>query len=73
MISKQKELFNKLADEKLEGITKLDKKVNPDDLIHRFKGTTADGKFNEFNNALNLLNKIREGEIRLANTKKYQA
>ena len=34
-ISKQKEIFNKLVDEKLEKITDLDEKVNNDDLIYR--------------------------------------
>ena len=33
MISKQKEISNKLVDERLEEITKLDEKVKPDDLI----------------------------------------
>ena len=37
-ISKQKEKFNKLVDEKLEKITDLDEKVNNDDLIYRYKG-----------------------------------
>ena len=59
-------MFNKVADERLEEITKLDKKVNPYDLICKYKGPTADGKFNEFDNALNLIDKIREGEISLA-------
>ena len=73
LISKQKEIFNKLADERLEEITKLDKKVNLDDLIYEYKGTTADTKSNEFDNALNLLDKIREGEISLADAKNNQA
>ena len=34
-ISKQKEIFNELVDERLEKITNLDKKVNSDDLIYR--------------------------------------
>ena len=46
-ISKQKEIFNELVDERLEKITDLDKKVNSDDLIYRYKGNTADVKFNE--------------------------
>ena len=29
----------------------MDKKVNPDDLIYRCKGSTAEAKFNEFDNA----------------------
>ena len=35
LISKQKEIFNELVDERLEKITDLDKKVNSDDLIYR--------------------------------------
>ena len=31
----------------LKKITDLDKKVNSDDLIYRYKGNTADVKFNE--------------------------
>ena len=72
MISKQKEIFNKLADQRLEEITKLDKNVNPDDLIYKYKGPTADVKFNEFDSALNLIDKIREGEISLADAKNDQ-
>ena len=33
LISKQKEIFNELANKRLEEITKLEKKVNTDDLI----------------------------------------
>ena len=61
MISEQKEIFNKLADEKLEEITGLDKKVNPDNLIYRYKGPTADVNFDEFDNVLNPLDEIKEG------------
>ena len=45
------------------------KKVNSDDLIHRYKGNTADVKFDEFDNALNIITKIQNGEIRLAGVK----
>ena len=45
-------------DERLEKITDLDKKVNSDDLIYRYKGNTADLKFDELDNALNIINKI---------------
>ena len=68
-ISKEKEIFSKLADERLEEITELDKKVSPDHLIYRHKGPTADVIFNEFDNVLNLLDKTREGEISLAGAK----
>ena len=71
-ISKQKEIFNELVDERYEKITDLDKKVNSDDLIYRYKGNTADVKFDEFDNALNIINKIQNGEIRLADVKNNQ-
>ena len=45
LISKQKEIFNKLVDERLDEITKLDKKVNHDDLIYRYKGKAPDKNF----------------------------
>ena len=51
-ISKQKEIFNELVDQRLEKITDLDEKVNSNDLIYRYKGNTADAKFDEFDNAL---------------------
>ena len=37
-MSKQKEIFNKLVDESLDEITKLDEKVNHDNLIYKYKG-----------------------------------
>ena len=53
-------------------ITDLDKKVNSDDLIYRYKGNTADAKFDKFDNALNIINKIKNGEITLADAKNNQ-
>ena len=38
LISKQKEIFNELADKRLDDVTKLDKKINHDDLVYRYKG-----------------------------------
>ena len=58
-ISKQKEIFNKLVDERLEKITDLDKRINRNDLIYRYKGKPADTKFDEFDNAVDIINKIR--------------
>ena len=66
MISKKKEIFNKLVDQRLGETTNLDKKVNSDDLTHRYKGNTSDAKFNESDKAFSLLDKIRDGEIGLA-------
>ena len=67
-----KEIFNKLVDEKLEKITDLDEKVNHDDLIYRYKGKIADIKFDEFDNALGIINKIRDGKKDLAEIKNNQ-
>ena len=72
MISKQKEIFNKLVDERLEEITNLDKKVNSDDLIYRYKGNTADEKFHKFDNVFSLLDKTRTGKISLTGAKNDQ-
>ena len=71
-ISKQKETFNKLVDEKLEKITDLDEKVNNDDLIYRYKGKFNDTKFDKFDNALGIIKKIRDGNEDLAGVKKNQ-
>ena len=72
LISKQKEIFNELADKKIEEITNLDKQVNPDDLLYSYKGNTADAKFNQFDNASSLLDKIRDAKISLADAKNDQ-
>ena len=71
-ISKQKEIFNKLVDEKLEKISDLDKRVNRDDLIYRYKGKPADTKFDESDNALGIINKIRNGKKNLSEVKNNQ-
>ena len=42
------------------------KKVNSDYLIYRYKGNTADVKFGKFDKALNIINKIQNGEISIA-------
>ena len=71
-ISKQKEIFNGLADERLKKITDLDQRVNSNDLIYRYKGNTADAKFDEFDNALSIINKIRDGKKDLSDVKYNQ-
>ena len=72
LISKQKEIFNELVDKRLEEITNLDIKVNSDNLIYRYKGNTADEKFDESDNAFSLLDIIRDGKISLADAKNDQ-
>ena len=59
-ISKQKEIFNKLADERLGKISDLDERVNRNDLIYRYKGNVADRKFDEYDSALDIINKIQD-------------
>ena len=68
----KKEIFNKLVDERLKKITDLDKKVNRDDLIYRYKGRLTDTKFDEFDNALGIINKIRDGKKNLSEVKNHQ-
>ena len=69
MISKQKEIFNELVGESFEEITDLDEKVNNDNLIYRYKGWTADAKFEKFNNALDIIDKIRNSKTSLTDVK----
>ena len=69
MISKPKEIFNKLADERLEEMSNLDKKVDSNNLIFKSKGNSTDAEFDEFDNALGIINKIRAGETSLADVK----
>ena len=71
-MSKQKEIYNKLIDERLEKITDLDERVNSKDLIYRYKGNTDDGKFDKFDNALDIFNKMQEGKTKLADVKNNQ-
>ena len=66
---KTKKIFNELVDERREKIADLDKNVNSDDLIYRYRGNTADVKFDKFDNALNIINKIQIDEIDLVDVK----
>ena len=72
LISKQKEIFNELADERIKEITELNEKVNYDDLIYRYKGNTSDEKCNTYDNAFSLLDKTRDVKISLSNAKNDQ-
>ena len=75
MILKQKEIFNEfneLADGRLDKITNSDEKVNRNDLVCRYKGRSSDEKFDKYDNALDLINKIRNSEIKLAEAKNDQ-
>ena len=56
----------------LDNITELDKKVNRYGLIYRYRGKTPEEKFNTYDNALDLIDKIKNGEIKLAEAKNEQ-
>ena len=43
----------------------MDKKVDRDDLVYRYKGKSPDEKFNKYDNVLGLINKIRNDETKL--------
>ena len=51
-------------------INDLDEKVNRDDLLYRYKGKFTDTKFNEFDNAVDIINSIRDGKKDLTDVKK---
>ena len=69
--NRKKYLIN-LQVKPVKKIIDSDKKVNSDDLIQRYRGNNADVKFNEFDNAFNIINKIQNGEIRLGDVKNNQ-
>ena len=65
IVLKEKEMYNKLTEERFEKINKLNRKVDTNKLVFRYKGKTADQDFSKFDNALALIDKVRNGEISL--------
>ena len=72
MISKEKEIFNELVDERLKEVKDLDKKVNKNDLIYIYKGSNPNLEFDEFDNAFDIIDNIRDGKIDLSDAKNIQ-
>ena len=70
IVLKENEIYNKLTEESFEKINNPDKKV--DKLVFKYKGNTPDEDFSKFDNALDLINKIRDGEINLDEAKDEQ-
>ena len=64
--------MNQHTKKRLNEITKLDEKVNHDDLIYRYKGRTPDEKFDKYDNTLDLIDKMKNGEIKLTDAEKDQ-
>ena len=66
---KKKKIYHKVTEESFEKISNLDKSVNIDKLVFKFKG---DEDFSRSDNALELINKARNGEISLNEAKNEQ-
>ena len=66
-ILRQKEIYNELSVEKKTEIENLDKSVDrdKDKLIYKYKGNTSDVNFNEYIDAIDLINKIKDGNFSL--------
>ena len=64
---RQKELYNKLTEEKKTEIKNLDNSVdrNKDKLIYKYKGNTSDADFSKYYGAIDLISKIKDGEVSL--------
>ena len=73
MVLKEKEIYNKLTEESFEKINDLDKKVDTNKLVFKYKDKTADADFSKFDNALSLTNKIKNGKISSNDAKDDQA
>ena len=73
IVLKEKEIYNKLTEETFDKINNLDKMVGTNKLVFKYKSNTADEDFRTFDNALGLINKIRDGEISLNEAKNEQA
>ena len=62
---KQNKIYNELTEEKKSEIEYLNDLVDRNKLICRYKGNTPDINFGEYYNAIDLINKIKNGDISL--------
>ena len=69
-ILKQKEIFNKLVDERKYKIIELSEKINLDDLAYYYKDNSAPQKFDNFDNGVISFDKIKNVKIMLKDKKK---
>ena len=65
-------MYNKLTAESFDEINNLYKQVDTTKLVFKYKGNTDDEDFSKFENALKLIDKIRDGEISLSEAKYEQ-
>ena len=64
---RQKELYSELTEEKKTDIKNLDKSVHihKDKLIYKYKGNTSDADFSKYYGTIDLINKIKDGDVSL--------
>ena len=72
MSFKRKKKYNRLTEKSFDKINNLDKSVDTNNLIFKYKGDTADGDFSVFDNALDFIEKIKNGDISLNEAKDEQ-
>ena len=65
----EKNIYNKLTEESFGNINSLDKKFDTNKLLFRYKGNTADQDLSRVDNALDLIDKIKDGKISLTEAK----
>ena len=65
MLLKQKEIYNELTEEKKDEIEKLDKVENRKELLYKYKDNSSDVDFSEYYGAVDLINKMKNGEVSL--------
>ena len=65
MLLKQKEIYSELTEEKKDEIEKLDKTVNRIELLYKYRSNTSDVDFSEYYGAIDLINKIKNGDVSL--------
>ena len=70
--SDHKKTPEKIVEEKLSKIEELTVQVNYDDLIYCFKNNTVSKSFTDFENGVELLDKIKFGEMKLVDAKELQ-
>ena len=68
MVLKEKEIYDKLTEESFGKINNLEKRVDTNKLVN-----ATDEDFSKFDNAFDLIHKIRDGEISLNEAKDEQA
>ena len=65
----EKEIHNKLTEESFGNINSLDKKIITNKLLFTYKSNIVDQDFSRFDNALDLIDKTKEGKISLTEAK----